>query len=103
MTHLIPTADIVSLASAKEHMRLDSGDDDMAVDAIIEAARSYVEGWVGPLDEFLPGEVPYSVRQAMLMVVAHWFANREAAAEQALVPVPMGFHDLIEPHRRWEF
>lgn len=44
--------------------------------------------------------VPGSLRQAILMTVAHWYANREAAAA-VMVEVPLAVSALLARHRRW--
>ncbi|MBN8914590.1 MAG: phage gp6-like head-tail connector protein [Rhizobiales bacterium] len=92
------TLEILPLADLKEHLRLDFSDDDNLLAGELEAARGYVEGWCGPLDDFTDGVPPVLV-QAMKMYVAHLFANREAAGETSLTEAPMGFFDLIDPHR----
>ena len=37
---------------------------------------------------------------AMTLLVAHWFANREAVADAGLAPLPIGVEALLGPHRR---
>lgn len=44
--------------------------------------------------------VPAPLRTAILLMVAHWFHNREAVAEGALAELPMGVSALVAPYRR---
>lgn len=44
--------------------------------------------------------VPAPLRTAILLMVAHWFQNREAVADGALAEIPLGAHALIAPYRR---
>lgn len=44
-------------------------------------------------------DVPQGVRQAILMLVAHWYENRMAAAETALAELPLGVSVLIGNER----
>lgn len=93
------TLDILPLADLKEHLRVDLADDDNLLTGELEAARGYVEGWCGPLDDFTDG-VPPALVQAMKMYVAHLYENREAINVGNIVSeIPMGFFDLIDPHR----
>ena len=39
--------------------------------------------------------VPASVRQAMLLLIAHWYENREALSEKPLSSVPMAVESLL--------
>lgn len=44
--------------------------------------------------------VPPAAKTAILMLVAHWYANREAVADGAKASVPHGFDMLVKPLRR---
>lgn len=44
-------------------------------------------------------DVPQAIRHAILLLVAHWFRNREAAGD-AGAPIPMGVDALVAPYRR---
>ena len=45
-------------------------------------------------------DVPDLLRRAVLVLVAHWYENREAiAAPNAGAPVPLGVQSLLSPHR----
>lgn len=43
--------------------------------------------------------LPQMIRQAMLLLVGHLYANREASVERALSLVPLGIESLLRPHR----
>ena len=40
-------------------------------------------------------DIPQTVRHALMMLVAHWYENREEAQSDTLVDVPYGFEELI--------
>lgn len=50
-----------------------------------------------------PDGTPADVEQAVLMLAAHWFAQREASTVVAMIPVPFGYDEVIRSHRRWTF
>lgn len=110
----------------KAHLRLD---DDEFVDqlpllqAYARAARRLVENRTGrqlvDLGELPEGELPLTqylqlpedapenalpvdddVRLAMLVLVAHWYSNREAVTEDGQAKtLPLAFEALVEPYR----
>lgn len=44
-------------------------------------------------------EVPPALVQAIQMLVAHWYANREAVVTGGVTPLPLGVDMLIAPYR----
>ena len=44
-------------------------------------------------------DVPPSLRRAILLLIGHWYENREAATEFNLKELPMGVEALIDRHR----
>jgi uncharacterized phiE125 gp8 family phage protein len=42
---------------------------------------------------------PYAIRAAILLVLGHLYAHREASAEKALAELPLGVEALLRPHR----
>lgn len=46
--------------------------------------------------------VPDGLRQAVLMLGAHWYESREAAAETLKEP-PFGVSEIIQEYRNWSF
>lgn len=43
--------------------------------------------------------VPRAIKQAMLLMVAHYYENREAVSPVQLNDIPMGVHALLAPYR----
>lgn len=43
--------------------------------------------------------VPMPIKQAMLLMIGHWYLNREAVSEEALKEVPMAAKYLLAPYR----
>lgn len=47
-------------------------------------------------------DVPADLKHALLLLVSHWYQNREASTETALSEIPMGFEMLLGAHRvKW--
>ncbi|WP_238121753.1 MULTISPECIES: head-tail connector protein [unclassified Xanthobacter] len=93
------TLDILPLADFKAHARLDHDDEDTDLVRLIETARGFVEGWCGPLDDFADG-VPAPLVHAMKLYATHLYENREATlVGSSGDEMPLGFFDLIDPHR----
>lgn len=44
-------------------------------------------------------EVPKMIRQAMLLLIGHWYSMREAVSDGQPLPIPMGVESLLRPHR----
>ena len=44
-------------------------------------------------------DVPQPIIQAMLLLIGHWYENREALAPVNLMPVPMAVDALLSPYR----
>lgn len=95
------TADIVTLAALKGHLRVDHADDDVGLTSMLEAARRHIEAYVGPLDEF--EEVPADIVEAMKQLASQFYDERGTATEEARSVIPFGVYDLIGPYRKWEF
>lgn len=97
MPDLIPTTDIVPLAELKDALNVTLDVDDDKLGRKIEAARDFLEGWVGPLDAYETAEkVPDALREALKLHAGHLYDND--AAE-----VPPGFFALIGAYRKWVF
>ena len=48
-----------------------------------------------------PADVPPAIKAAILLLVGHWYVNREAASSGSLSAVPLAFDALIAAHCRF--
>lgn len=46
------------------------------------------------------GDLPTPLKQAVLMLVGHWYNQREAASGVQMAEVPLGFEALVKPYIR---
>lgn len=96
---------IVSVIEQKLHMNIDEDflDDDPIISSHIAAAESYVTALVGG-DVATMTPIPGALRQAIKMLAAHFYENREAASfDGRASETPFGFLSLIAPYRAWGF
>ena len=93
----------VSLATAKQHCAVspDFVGHDTLLQGYIDAAEAHVLQHVRrDLDTEFPTGWPSDIIQAVLMIVGHFYANREAVAVGTIAGnVPMSAKMLLEPHR----
>lgn len=47
-----------------------------------------------------PGDVPWAIRTAILMLATHWYQHRAAALGVNVSELPLGVQSLIAPYRR---
>ena len=84
-------ADLVTLAEAKEFVRVDGTQDDETLEILIAAASDevadYGDGWDGT------GDVPARIKLAVLTRVAAAYDNRETISDA------WGEHCLVLPYR----
>lgn len=66
---------------------------------------TYKAGYANGGTEQAPtlGAVPGAIKQALLMLIAHWYENREAVTMGAPVVLPMAVESLLSPFRRIKF
>lgn len=99
---------MLTLEEMKLHCRVDGDEDDVLLEAYGEAAMEVVKmqtsrNWYERPDE-IPEDDPSgmaenpAIRQAMLLLVGHWYKNREAVGDETK-ELPLGFWALIQPYR----
>lgn len=101
---------INTLADLRAHLAFtdDLGTtDDAMLTRILSAAESFVERKLGFTFAATYGgtgqeAVPDALRQAVLMLAAHWYENREAGADVLREP-PFGVTEILREYRDWTF
>jgi len=46
-------------------------------------------------------DVPAGIKHAILLMIGHWYENREDASDVDLNDIPLGSKALLMPHRNW--
>ncbi|ENM8055589.1 MULTISPECIES: head-tail connector protein [Klebsiella] len=104
---------MLDIGIVKEHCRVDSDftGDDALLNLYTGAAARYVETWTRrklyeseespgyaeDADSILPGG---DVKAAMLLLIGHWYANRETVSVgQTVAEVPFAVEALLQPYR----
>lgn len=88
----------ISLTEAKNFLRLEYTDEDEYIKSLIKTAREICESYMRkPID---CENCPERVRQAMLLIVGHFYENRETDTNSEL---PRTVYNLLLPLRkpRW--
>jgi len=85
-----------TLIEAKEHLRVDHDDDDLAIAAYLDAAKA----WLTIIGcDVSPSSTHKPIWQAALIITAHFYERREAVYDGRLASLPLGVFDLIAPFR----
>ncbi len=81
----------------------DEADDDM-LERCLSAAEAFTASYVGGETPVAYADAPADLRQAILLLAAHWFENREATLIGInATELPLGFYELANSHREWVF
>ncbi|MEQ1406153.1 head-tail connector protein [Neorhizobium sp. Rsf11] len=95
---------IVDLDDMKEHLRVLYDDDDALITSKIDAAQAHLESLLGYTIETEFTTVPSDVIEAVMLLVGHWYENREASVVAAtIVDTPLSVWDIVRERRSYAF
>lgn len=94
---------VVTVNELKAHLRVDSNDEDNLLSNMIYASQGHIENLMGQAFADITGETPAPLKQAVLMLAAHWFEGREAAATEPVRSIPFSVQDLVAEYREYSF
>lgn len=87
---------MVTLEKAKAHLRVDSGHSDEEIENMIAAADDHLSS-IGV--DMTANPLPPALCHAVLLLVGHFYQNREATNDEQLRFTPLGVDRLIAPYR----
>ena len=97
----------MDLLRVKQQLDVTRTDQDDLLQGYIDAAKAHVEQHcdrtlveTDPADDSEMALTP-DVEQAMLMLIAHWYENREAVSDGAANTVPLGVERLLWYRKRF--
>lgn len=88
---------MVTLQQVKDHLRIVGDEEDDYLAHLIQVAQGSIEN---DLRRTFEGEVPPPVQHAALLLIGHWYANREDVAPGAMTELPRASRALLSPYRR---
>lgn len=99
---------MVTLEQVKFQCRIEHEDEDALLAGYMAAARDHIQQHLDRTiyESAVPDDDEYgvvdnaSINQAILLIVGHWYAHREAVSESSMIEVPMGAKALLQPYRR---
>ena len=87
---------ILSLDEVKTHLRIQHDEENDYLETLIAQAQAAAEDYTRV--EFSV-DAPEPVRMAVLLMVGHYYENREAADNIAYATMRTAFQNLLYPHR----
>lgn len=87
---------MVLLAEAKAHLRINTDSEDGVIQGLIDAATDHLQS----IDVDVSAvPLPPALHHAILLLVGHYYENREAVSDQPVHVLPLGVARLIAPYR----
>jgi uncharacterized phage protein (predicted DNA packaging) len=96
---------MTALSDLKQQLNiLDDDSEDEFLTGLIADALAYTGNAIGADAQLFYDELPDGLRRPVLMLAAHFYANREAVLVGINAnELPLGFWELVAPHRKWVF
>ena len=87
---------VVTVEEAKAHLRIQHDDEDAYITSLIEQSQATAEDYCRvTFDE----KAPQAVRLAVLLMVSHYYENRDNPDKHIYLTMRMAFENLLYPHR----
>ena len=87
---------VVTVEEAKAHLRIQHDDEDDYITSLIEQSQATAEDYCRvTFDE----KAPQAVRLAVLLMVSHYYENRDNPDKHIYLTMRMAFENLLYPHR----
>ena len=97
----------IDLEALKAHCNVTFDEDNALLDRLLAASIRHVQSVLGfAIDDTteFPAGTPEDVEQAVLMLAAHWYENREGSiVGVSAIEVPFGVADILANHRSYTY
>ena len=98
----VALADLLSLDLIKKHLRVDSSAEDDLIELYAESALAWALWYCDNSKLVEAADFPASFKSAMLLLIGHSYANREAVVVGTITAeVPMAVESLLWSSRNW--
>lgn len=87
---------ILTVDEVKAHLRIETDDEDELIERLIAQAQAVAEAYCRVSFE---EDAPEPVRLAVLLMVSHYYENRDNSDRQIYVTMRMAFENLLYPFR----
>lgn len=87
---------ILTVDEVKEHLRIENGDEDSFIGTLIGQAQAAAEDFTR---QSFDADAPGPVKLAVMLMVSHYYENRDNPDRQVYVTMRMAFENLLYPHR----
>ncbi|PYB88885.1 head-tail connector protein [Pseudomonas sp. MB-090624] len=98
----IAAQDLVPLETVKKHLRVDDDSEDVLIDLYAESALSWALWYCDNPKLVKAEDFPASFKAALLLLVGHSYANREAIVTGTIAAeLPLAVESLLWSSRDW--
>ena len=88
---------MVDLESVKQHLPIEDDNESIYLQTLIDAATFYVTS-LTDIENDMDAPATYDI--AILLLIGHWFAQREAASTFDIRAIPFGFKMILQSLRK---
>ena len=81
---------LISVAEVKAYLRIDGEEEDILLAGLIPVAKEHCENY---LNTSLPAELPTPIKQAILILISHFYEQRSGET------IPSVVYALLAPYR----
>jgi hypothetical protein len=93
---------VTALADLKSQLNIIDDADDTLLAGKLAAAVAFTKNEIGSEDPLAYDDAPADLQQAILLLAAHWYENREASViGLTAIDLPLGYRDILQSHRVW--
>ena len=87
---------ILTIEEVKAHLRIQHDEEDELIDGFIAQAEAVAEDYCRVQ---FPDPAPEPVRLAVLLMVSHYYENRDNPDRQVYMTMRIAFENLLYPYR----